>query len=285
MNIVYACNRNYIYPTVVSLYSLLKNGRKERPVRILLLAETDLGYSELQPITELVSRFDGCSISVQWPQKGACRRFAFDDSCCLGGDDVQVACYRLFIPEILRGESRCLYLDCDTLVCGSLEEIYDLDMNKTSLAGVTDRICLEADQVDRLKKDWGIDPGYYINSGVLLMDLDRMRNSGNAERALGLAYNAAFRYMDQDVINQVYRGEIKLLPKCYNVSPDDNTQDYNTFKGLLPEQAGLFYDSAISNPAIIHYAGPDKPWNSSNVPLAQYWQETKKACDEFQRTF
>ena len=103
MNIVYACNRNYIYPTVVSLYSLFKNGRKERPVRILLLAEMDLGYSELQPITELVSRFDGCSISVQWPQKGACRRFAFDDSCCLGGDDVQVACYRLFIPEILRG--------------------------------------------------------------------------------------------------------------------------------------------------------------------------------------
>ena len=117
------------------------------------------------------------------------------------------------------------------------------------------------------------------------MDLDRMRDSGNAERALGLAYNVAFRYMDQDVINQVYRGEIKLLPKCYNVSPDDNTQDYNTLKGLLPEQAGLFYDSAISNPAIIHYAGPDKPWNSSNVPLAQYWQETKKACDEFQRTF
>lgn len=36
------------------------------------------------------------------------------------------------------------------------------------IAGITDRLCLEQAQLRRLKDEWGIGEGYYINAGVVL---------------------------------------------------------------------------------------------------------------------
>ncbi len=281
MNIAYACNRHFLHHAMVSLYSLLKNGRKDRLVRILLMAYSDLCRSDLAPIFRMVSRFPGCMISAVWPQAGTDLRFASDGYCCLSEEAVQVACYRLLIPDILIEEERCLYLDCDTVIRRPLTELYDKDMGDKSIAGVTDRLCLEEDQVKRMETECGIVPGYYINSGVTLMNLDRMRASGDDKRALELAYHKPFPYMDQDVLNRIYRNGILLLPKRYNVFPDDTPQDMRTLRTLLPECANLFPDEALSDPAVVHYIGKDKPWIRGDIHLAQYWHEAETACNEF----
>ena len=281
MNIAYACNRHFLQHAMVSIYSLLTNGRGERSVRILLMAEPDLCRSELAPIFHMVSCFPGCTTLAVWPQERTDRRFASDGSCCLSKELVQVACYRLFIPDILKEEERCLYLDCDTVICHPLTELYDKEMGNTSIAGVTDRLCLKENQVRWMETEGGIVPGYYINSGVMLMDLDRMRTLGNAKRALELAYHKPFPYMDQDVLNRIYQGEIMLLSKQYNVFPDDDLQDMKTLRMLLPESAELFSDEALTAPAIVHYIGKNKPWIRNDVHLAQYWREAETACKDF----
>ena len=108
------------------------------------------------------------------------------------------------------------------MVTRSLTNLYDTPMEGMYLAGITDRLCLEEAQNERMLKDWGIEPGYYINAGVLLMDLGKMRSSGKYMEALELAYRKTFRYLDQDVVNQVYLGKIKLLPKVYQLFPDNS---------------------------------------------------------------
>ena len=40
MNVAYACNRHFLHHVMVSLYSLLTNGRKERPVMSFKSEET-----------------------------------------------------------------------------------------------------------------------------------------------------------------------------------------------------------------------------------------------------
>ena len=162
-----------------------------------------------------------------------------------------------------------------------LTALYDTYMGGASIAGVTDRLCLKEDQVRRMEKEWGIAPGHYINAGVILMDLERMRDSGAARRALEIAYKTPFQYVDQDVLNQACQGEVMLLPKKYNICPKDNLQDMKAFRMLLPEHADLFSDEALHDPVIVHYIGKSKPWNCSDLPLVQYWYEEENACAAF----
>ena len=249
------------------------------------MADPGLEKKDLAPILQMVPCFPGCTITAVWPQEGTDLRFAYDETCCFGEEAVQTACYRLFIPDLLEDESRCLYLDCDTVICHPLTELYDTYMGSASIAGVTDRLCLKEDQVRRMEKEWGVAPGYYINAGVILMNLERMRDSGNVRHALELAYKTPFQYVDQDVLNQIYQGEVMLLPKQYNLCPKDNLQDMKAFRMLLPEYAGLFSDEALTDPVIVHYIGNNKPWSCSDLPLVQYWHEEENACTAFLKNF
>ena len=206
--------------------------------------------------------------------------FPLGEDCCISEEGIQPAYYRLLLPELLADEERCLYLDGDLVVTRSLTNLYDTPMEGMYLAGITDRLCLEEAQNERMLKDWGIEPGYYINAGVLLMDLGKMRSSGKYMDALELAYRKPFRYLDQDVVNQVYLGKIKLLPKVYQLFPDDCYDDMAFLRDLLPEKAELFPDSALDHPATIHYIGRIKPWMRRGVPYENAWHEAEKAYAE-----
>lgn len=278
MNIGYSVNRHYLPYTLVSMHSLLSAGRGQRGLRILLAADKDVTMDDLAPMFRMVSRFPGCTLEARWPLEMTPRRFVSDENCCVGRDAVQVAYFRLFLPQLFEGEEKCLYLDGDMVITRSLEGLYDTGMEGACLAGVTDRLCLEAPQLRRMEEDWGIGPGYYVNAGILLMNLAEMRKCGGDREALEMACTKAFRYLDQDVLNQVYRGKIRLAEKQYNVFPDDREADLAFLRDLLPGHRELFRDSALTDPAVIHYIGPRKPWIFPEAPYAKAWQEAEEAA-------
>ena len=280
MNIAYSLNRYYLPYTLVSMYTLLTAGKGDRNLRILLSVDQDLNRDDLSPLFRMVSSFPGCTLEAIWPLSRTARRFVSDETCALSPDAVQVAYFRLFLPELFGGESRCLYLDSDLVITRPLTDLYDTDMGGKCIAGVTDRLCLEEPQLRRLKDDWGIGAGYYINAGVVLMNLEAMRASGGDREALELAYHKPFRYLDQDVLNQVFRGKVRLLPKAYNVFPDDRKADLAFLRRLLPEQEDLFPDQALTDPAIIQFIGRNKPWVSRGVPYEAFWHNAVKAYEK-----
>lgn len=69
------------------------------------------------------------------------------------------AIYRIFLPELLPHNSRIIYLDCDILCTGDIQELWDIDLKGLPIAAVNEH-----------KKDRD-----HLNSGVLVMDLDKMR--------------------------------------------------------------------------------------------------------------
>jgi len=280
MNIGYSLNRYYLPYTLISMYSLLTAGKGDRNLRILLSVDRDLNRDDLSPLFRMVSCFPGCTLEAIWPLSKSSRRFVSDETCALSPDAVQVAYFRLFLPEFFDGEARCLYLDSDLVITRSLAELYDTAMDGMCIAGVTDRLCLEEPQLRRLKDDWGIEAGYYINAGVVLMNLEEMRASGGDREALELAYHKPFRYLDQDVLNQVFRGKARLLPKTYNVFPDDRKEDLVFLRRLLPDREDLFPDQALIDPAIIQFIGRNKPWVSRGVPYEEFWHNTVKAYEK-----
>jgi lipopolysaccharide biosynthesis glycosyltransferase len=166
---------------------------------------------------------------------------------------------RFLLPDLLPDRSRVIYLDSDTLVMSDLQGLWDTSLDPHPLAAVANVV---EPGVRPHVEDLGVQfPGGYFNSGVLLMDLDRMRAEQSSEQLLKAAADLreSLIWPDQDALNLVFSS--RWLP----LHPRWNTQ--NSFWGWRHWAVEIFgealLEEAISHPAIRHFEGPgiSKPWH------------------------
>lgn len=167
------------------------------------------------------------------------------------------AYFRLCLGEILTDIERVIYLDCDLVVNGSLEELWDTDITGFALAGIRDRVNDYIHVYNRLR--YPLSDGY-INSGVLLIDLKRWREDHFFERAKALANKMplALKNHDQDIINAIYHGQIKMLDFKYNLL------EYYLYVEEWLDMDRKYYPQIIQachEPVVIHFCMPTKPWH------------------------
>ncbi len=146
--------------------------------------------------------------------------------------------YRLYLPELLPETGRLIYLDADILVHGDICDLWETDLQGMIVAGRWDPPLfgykpVEEDERSKLLRFWETtDWNEYINSGVLLMDLQRIRREHHLmEETLDFWDTYGFAYPDQDAINCIFHGKIALLPGRFNTF----SKDYPS------EQTGTFY--------------------------------------------
>ena len=145
------------------------------------------------------------------------------------------AYYRLKAASLLPDVDRIIYFDCDIVVNSSLEELFNMDLEGLAIGGVSD-IKLQMRRRN---------PGY-VNSGMLVMDLDCIRKN-NIEQVFLNWTRENFDMItngDQQIINSALVGKIKLLPSRWNVQTSNFTNR----------------SSYEVKPNIIHYVGRQKPW-------------------------
>ena len=153
----------------------------------------------------------------------------------LGPAESHMAYCRILLPRLMDAP-RVVYLDADTLIFRDLSELFDLKLpTDKALAAATDSETLT------LGEDSGtlanamklpVD-GAYFNSGVMLLDLGRLRKENFAERALDFleAQRGHYRFHDQSAINFLLHGRIAELPEHWNRASwrfdeqDDNDLD------------------------------------------------------------
>lgn len=111
---------------------------------------------------------------------------------------------RLWLPKLMNDVDKCLYLDSDTLVRGSVQELYDSDLKGKCYGMIM-----------------GCIPEYGYNSGVMVMDLKRLRELNLWNDLVEHMRLHAYTYMlpDQTVINRFFKNEITELPLKYNYPP------------------------------------------------------------------
>lgn len=179
-----------------------------------------------------------------------------------------VSAYRMLIPELLPEYDRALYIDTDVIVRDDLSELFETDLDGAYIGGVvsltnqTSRREAVAIQAELPEMDW------YVNTGVLLMDLAAIRRDGIAEK--WQAFLGKFEgSVDQHILNHVCRGRIAFLPLRYNV--------YLSALGLYTDGTAHVFASpkevreAYENPAIFHFSLRTKPWDYYDLPLAHEW--------------
>lgn len=173
--------------------------------------------------------------------------------------------YRLFIENIFPQYDKVLYLDCDIVVVGDISRLYNTALGDKWIAGVTERLVYNHEVFSKyVKVTTGVDPINYINSGILVMNLKKLREVNLAEQFMYVLskYNIDVIDPDQAYINFLCRGNIKYLPNGWNRSP-------------LPEEA----EGGLN---IVHYALYKKPWQYDDVINGEYFWHYAKGSPFYQ---
>ena len=232
INVSVACDDNYAPYAGVLIASILKNADEKDNLRIFVL---DGGISEdnKQKINSLKSLKD-CEINF----------VAIDESLYEDYKKVKTlehisfaTYYRLRLPSMLPDINRIIYLDCDMVATTSLSELFNTDIGDCYIAGCED---IGAKRNSIKYKN-------YVNAGMLIFDLDKMRKE-NVEQTF-LEYTIAninnLKHSDQDIINFSCRGHIYILDERWNVQSSNFTNR----------------SSYTSDPKIIHFIAKRKPWH------------------------
>ena len=112
------------------------------------------------------------------------------------------ALLRLFADRVIY-EDKILYIDTDIMINQSLDELFNMDLEGFEYAGVRDYL-------GRVF----INPRY-INSGVLLLNLKRIRETKLFQKCLYLLKTKRYAFPDQTVLNKCVLKK-KFLPNIYN---------------------------------------------------------------------
>jgi len=137
---------------------------------------------------------------------------------------------RMVLGELLpQNVDRVLSLDSDTLVMNSLKEMYNTDLGENYVAGVYDCVG-EAIQKKVLQ---AVDELQYCNAGMFLVDLNAWRREKLGDKLLEAVLNTTQQnkgkmyFLEQDLMNLVFEGHLKLLHPRYNLLTSIYLFDYS----------------------------------------------------------
>ena len=245
---VYFCtNEDYLCPTFVSLVSLAESNPD-------IIAQSDVFVVVDEKTLSLVRKigsklFKKLNIDVQIKTSAD----ILEDDVSLkvtyglftGGHSLaEAAYYRIYFAKALLAQGRhekALYIDSDTVVQGSLHDLFFRSPKAPLLA----RLEQSRPEVDAAIRAHDLKPGRYFNSGILLFDLQHSELAAALERTIDAIRNSRERLMfhDQCALNIGFADVFQTL--------DDR---FNFF--VKPEGSEVSSDAAI-----VHYLDRPKPWD------------------------
>lgn len=164
--------------------------------------------------------------------------------------------YRLLAHEYLPHDlDRILYLDADILCVNNLKKLYDLDLtNYMYASAIHTNLTNVTDTINKIRLQ-NFDAAGYYNSGVLLMNLPKIRERVHPEDIFDYLRTHLVLLPDQDVLNALYGDQILSVPdQLYNFDCRNSTI-YQTIS--LGEWT---MDWVMKHTVLLHFCGREKPW-------------------------
>ena len=166
--------------------------------------------------------------------------------------------YRLFIADMFPQFEKAIYIDSDTVIPGNLANLYELPLANNLIGAAPDHSIEHVPpMVDYITNALGLSANEYINSGVLLLNLTKLREEHFSQRFLKLLQTYQFDCIapDQDYLNTMCHGRIRYLDEVWDAMPKD------------PQY------TPVKSPQLIHYNLFYKPWYFDHIMYGHYfWQ-------------
>jgi len=184
--------------------------------------------------------------------------------------------YRFEILAFLPHLSKVLLLDSDLIVRGSLREFWEYDLEGKLVGAVENPFSLNYPK--RLKYS---EQNAYFNAGVMLMDLDKLREFNFESKCFEFVkkHSNFIWHVDQCVINRVLNENWKRLPYRFNfmsIVPHKNYKPEEYSLRNTPDEE--IKDAINDNALIAHFIGSNKPWEfmGQRLYMDEYWHYLKK---------
>ena len=248
VNIAYTIDCNAVLPCYVSVKSMLAHTKTK--VDVYIVSDSPLPNKDRATLETL--RSENANIEFITIDGTLFNNFP------IGGEtanaEIPLATYyRLYFPVCFSFD-KIIYVDADTMFTDDIALLWQIDLNDSLVAGVPDK----KEMQERRKNELGLNRDeQYINAGVQVMNLWEMRKAGLFQQCRQVVNNQRERiiYHDQDLLNLLCRGRIKILPYRWNL-----LADYLLKEPKEDDDKTRLLKDAQAHPAIIHFAGAIKPW-------------------------
>lgn len=168
--------------------------------------------------------------------------------------------YRILAAKLLPEDiDRILYLDPDLIIINSIKELYNTDLTNMYFAGAT-HIGRQLNIINEVRLSMSSE-SEYINSGVLLMNLELLRREQDERKVYEYIRENSLKLFlpDQDVINALYGDKTIIIDaERYNMG-EIYYKKIKYLPGGREEKIDMKW--IVNNTSIIHYYGRNKPWN------------------------
>lgn len=254
--VVISFTRNYLMPVLVCLSSLLKASDPTEYFEIICLVNEHLSDKE----KDLLEKISQGRLNLKYILiDGRLKDIEVDDRFS------EASLYRMILPDLLPQHDKVIYHDCDIIIRQDLARLYKYFDLEDKYLGVVFEATLPH-QYDMVR-NVGCEPGYYFNSGFLLMNLKAMRENNISESLIKEAKETNSMFLDQDVLNKVCKNHCMALPVEYNFNRTMILPQYKEY--FLKYYNENDFDKGIKT-GNIHYTG-GKPWNCYTVMFTLWW--------------
>lgn len=254
INLCFITDDYYAMPTCVTISSILKSKKQSTICNVYILCK-DVSENKKNKFLEL----DSESLFIKIIDMNGKEDFSKYKK--EGIPATPTAMYKFFIPEILKDLDKVLYLDGDIIVQKDLEELYNCDIGSNYIGAVKDTNGLDYHSLRNSNYK-------YFNSGVMVMNLKKMRQDDMPQKLLEYRKNGYNKLMDQDTFNFVLKGNVLLLPFEYNTQMNTLSSELQGLKNYNVTNFKKYWkiSNEISNireiyeeATILHYTTA-KPW-------------------------
>lgn len=252
--IFFSCDDHYIPFLATSLRSLIEHAKQPLPYNVYVL-NNGLKPENMQNIRDMATdRVSVRFVDVSERVRPLMHRLDLRDYYTVS------IYFRLFIPAMFPELDKAIYLDADTVLLSDIAELFFTDLRGKLLAAVPDAVIASREDFIRYAEEGvGVNYRRYFNSGVLLMDLKKMRAFDIEGQFVYLLNTYRFDTVcpDQDYLNVMCRDRVLYLSNSWNKMSIDQ--------------------SPTPNIHLIHYNMFNKPWLYEDTPYGEhFWHYAKQ---------
>ena len=266
LNILYCSDNNYAPYLGVSIRSLLESNKEAENITFYIVSD-NISDDNIERLKRQVDAYgEGRRLVIidgrQWVE----RLVELKLLPYRGGLTTNL---RLFFMEYIEdGVERLLYLDCDTIICESLSELFTMPMDDASAAVVIDSLSGSEykDLIGFERTD------VYFNAGVVLFDVKNWKKNDCQNKLSEFMRDPKYKLPnnDQDFLNILLKENKKVISPKYNFQTTHQIYSEKVYFSSYPEVAYYTHgeiNEARNAPVILHayrFLG-QFPWHENAI--------------------
>ena len=242
-------NNDYAPYAAAAIHSLTQHANKNRYYRVIILHD-GLSWVNRVRLRSLVTK--NCAVQFKKITNSLYLRVVIKYVAKRKGMgdffSKAVYFYRFFIPLLFPRYEKAVYIDSDTILRGDIGKLFDMEMGENTVMAMIDpKVTVIPEFRDYVDFALNVPHTEYVNDGVMLMDLRKMRKMKYLSQMVEIIkkYDADLVAPDQDYLNVILKGKIGHFGSEWNAEP---TEEFN--KGTM----------------LVHFNLFNKPWHYKKVP-------------------